>query len=38
MTNNPSVLENLPDKVLRIALNIIKPAYSGDYDDLKICL
>ena len=35
MTNNPSVLENLPDKVLRIALNIIKPAYSGDYDDLK---
>ena len=32
MSNEPSVLENLPDKVLRIALKIIKPAYEN-YDD-----
>lgn len=34
MSNEPSVLENLPDKVLRIALNIIEPGYAG-YDDFE---
>lgn len=34
MSNEPSVLENLPDKVLRIALKIIEPGYD-DYDDFE---
>ena len=34
MIHEPSILENLPDKVLRTALKIIKPEYTGDYDDL----
>ena len=34
MRNLQSVLENLPDKVLRIALKIIKPGYAG-YDDFE---
>jgi len=29
--DKPSVLENLPDKVLKIALKIIKPHYTGDF-------
>lgn len=32
MTNNTSDLENLPDKVLKFALKIIKPHYSGNPD------
>ena len=30
--DKPSVLENLPDKVLKIALKIIKPHYTGNPD------
>ncbi len=32
--DKPSVLENLPDKVLKIALKIIEPHYSGNPDVL----
>lgn len=31
--DKPSVLENLPDKVLKIALKIIKPHYTGNPDE-----
>lgn len=34
MKNEPSILENLPDKVLRIALKIIEPEYKS-YDDFE---
>jgi hypothetical protein len=30
--DEPSVLENLPDKVLKLALKIIKPHYTGNPD------
>ncbi len=33
MSNEPSVLENLPDKILKLALKIIKPHYSGNPDE-----